>query len=195
MSDDWTLVRSNTDPEEMTTMADTKRPCMREGAWLIAGNDITRLLHRIGNPMVIALLRSRHHRLLSRTHAVLTVTGCRTGHEYHLPVQYASDGSTIYVVPGGFERKTWWRNLIDPVPVRLRLQGGDVTGIGQAFNGKEDPRVVERALCLYLAKLPHSARVRSVQLDATGAPDPEQLARAVPNEMIVRVALHPTKVG
>jgi hypothetical protein len=49
-----------------------------------------------------------------------------------VPVQYAADGQTVYVVPGGWEHKTWWRNLIQPAKVRLRLQGRDVTGVSQS---------------------------------------------------------------
>lgn len=167
---------------------------MREGSSPLRGTKVTRLLHRLGNPIVIAILRSRYHGLLSRTNAVLTVTGCRTGHEYHLPVQYASEGDTVYVIPGGFEHKTWWHNLVDPAAVRLRLAGGDAIGIAQAFNGKQDPRVVETALRVYLAKFPASARIRGITLDSAGTPDPEQLAQDVPHEVIIRVALHPTKV-
>lgn len=162
---------------------------MREGYWVVIGADVARVLHRVGNPLIIAVLRSRFHRLLSGSHAILTVTGRRTGRNYHLPVQYASDGKAIYVMPGGFEHKTWWRNLIEPARVQLRLEGRDVTGIGQAFHGGQDPQLVEAGLLVYFTKFATSARVRGIKLDGQGRPDSQQLKRAVANEVIVRVVL------
>jgi hypothetical protein len=162
---------------------------MREGFWVVSGADVVRALHRVGNPLVTAVLGSRFHRLLSGTHGVLTITGRRTGRDYLLPVQYALDGNTIYVVPGGFAHKTWWRNLIEPARVHLRLQGRDVTGIGQAFFGKQDPQIVEAGLRVYFTKLATSARVRGIELEGHGRPNSQQLQRAVANEVIIRVVL------
>jgi hypothetical protein len=162
---------------------------MREGHSVVSGAALARALHRVGNPLVTAVLGSRFHRLLSGTLAVLTVTGRRTGRDYHLPIQYALDGNTIYVVPGGFEHKTWWRNLIEPARVQLRLQGRDVNGMGQAFLGKQDPQIVVAALRVYFTKFATSTRVRGIELEGQGQPESQQLQRAVANELIVCVVL------
>ena len=164
---------------------------MREGYWVTAGTDIGRMLHRVSNPVVTAVLGSRFHKLLSRSAAVLTVTGRRSGRRYHVPVQYAADGQAIYVVPGGWEHKTWWRNLIQPARVRILLEGRDMTGVGQAFSGDREPQLVTAGMTSYLTKFATSARVRGIARDPRGRPDPEQLQRAVPNEVIVRVILDP----
>jgi deazaflavin-dependent oxidoreductase (nitroreductase family) len=164
---------------------------VREGYWVTAGADLGRMLHRVSNPLVTAVLRSRFHKLLSGSAAVLTVTGRRSGRSYRVPVQYAADGQTVCVVPGGWEHKTWWRNLIQPAKVRLGLQGRDVTGVGQAFSGDRDPQLVAAGMAIYLAKFAASARVRGIARDACGRPDPGQLQRAVPHEVIVRLILDP----
>ena len=85
-----------------------------------AGARFARLMHRTSNPIVIALLRSPLHWPLSRSVLLITVRGRRTGRPYTLPVVYAKIGSTILIVPGDPEHKTWWRNLTDgPTPVEV----------------------------------------------------------------------------
>jgi hypothetical protein len=74
-----------------------------------------------GNTLVLAVLRSPAHRLLSGTAIELRYTGRRSGRRYLLPVQYAREGNRLVVVPQGAETKTWWRNFLTPQPVSVRL--------------------------------------------------------------------------
>ena len=67
---------------------------------------IGRRLHQIGNPVTVAVLRSRLHGMLSGSVALLTVTGRRSGRQYVFPVQCARSGRVIMVVPDGYEHKT-----------------------------------------------------------------------------------------
>jgi F420H(2)-dependent quinone reductase len=164
---------------------------VREGYWITAGADLGQMPHRVSNPLVTAVLRSRFHKLLSGSAAVLGVTGRRSGRSYHVPVQYATDGQTAYVLPGGWQHRTWWRNLIQPAKVRLRLQGRDVTRVGQAFSGDHDIQLVAAGMTIYLARFATSARVRGIARDAGGRPDLGQLQRAVPHQVIARLILDP----
>jgi hypothetical protein len=66
---------------------------------------------RVGNPVVCWVLRSRAHRLLSRSMLVLEYTGRRSGRRLVLPVMYASLGSNLVVVAGQHQAKNWWRNF------------------------------------------------------------------------------------
>jgi hypothetical protein len=43
---------------------------VREGYWVTAGADLGRMLHRVSNPLVTAVLRTRFHQLLSGSAAV-----------------------------------------------------------------------------------------------------------------------------
>lgn len=97
-----------------------------------AGHAPFALWNRSGNQVVVLLLRSSLHPLVSRRLTLITVTGRRTGREHTLPVAYqeSADGLTIPVMWP--ERKLWWRNLRDGAPVRLRLRGADRTGQAHA---------------------------------------------------------------
>jgi deazaflavin-dependent oxidoreductase (nitroreductase family) len=83
--------------------------------------------------VVLAVLRSPGHRLLSSTALELRYTGRRTGRLYALPVQYARDGDRLVVVPQNAPTKTWWRNFVTPRPVRVRLRGRLVDGVARAI--------------------------------------------------------------
>jgi deazaflavin-dependent oxidoreductase (nitroreductase family) len=76
-----------------------------------------------GNGLILAILRSRAHRLLSGIVIELGYTGRRSGREYALPVQYARDGQRLVVVPQRASSATWWRNFLTPRPVSVRLRG------------------------------------------------------------------------
>lgn len=76
-----------------------------------------------GNSVVLAILRSPVHRLLSGLVIELRYTGRRSGRQYVVPVQYARDEQRLVVVPQGAESKAWWRNFLTPQPVTVRLKG------------------------------------------------------------------------
>ena len=76
-----------------------------------------------GNAIVLAVLRTRAHRLLSASAIELRYTGRRSGRQYALPVQYAGAGDHLVVWPQHWERSTWWRNFRTPQPVTVRLAG------------------------------------------------------------------------
>lgn len=76
-----------------------------------------------GNAIVLAVLRSRAHRLLSATVIELRYIGRRSRREYVLPVQYAQNGERLAVRPQHWQRATWWRNFRTPQPVTVRLAG------------------------------------------------------------------------
>ncbi len=76
-----------------------------------------------GNAIVLAVLRSRAHRLLSASAIELRYLGRRSGRQYVLPVQYANAGDHLVVWPQHWQRATWWRNFRTPEPVTVRLTG------------------------------------------------------------------------
>jgi F420H(2)-dependent quinone reductase len=76
-----------------------------------------------GNGLVLAVLRSRVHWLLSGMVVELRYTGRRTAREYVLPVQYAADGERLVVRPQAVKCSNWWRNFHTPTPVTVRLAG------------------------------------------------------------------------
>jgi hypothetical protein len=74
-------------------------------------------MNKFVNPLVRLILRSPLHGLMDGSLLLIIYRGRKSGKDYTLPVQYARDGSTIYIVPGMPEKKTWWRNLRGGAPV------------------------------------------------------------------------------
>jgi hypothetical protein len=75
------------------------------------------------NRAVVALLRSRAHRLLSGALLLLTFRGRRTGRAYTLPLLYARDGGDLLLVALHPHGQSWWRATRDGAEVELLLAG------------------------------------------------------------------------
>ncbi|MGH7893830.1 MAG: nitroreductase/quinone reductase family protein [Candidatus Binatia bacterium] len=85
------------------------------------------------NPLVVRLLRSPLHPLVSGGLMLLQVTGRRTGRRYWIPVGYQRDGDTITVLVSHARRKQWWRNYREPGPVELHVRGHTLHGRAQVL--------------------------------------------------------------
>jgi hypothetical protein len=101
------------------------------------------VLNRTANPLVKALLRSPLHRLASGSLALITVTGQFSGREYTFPVGYSESDGHVRIVVRSPERKRWWRNVLQPAPVRLRLRGAERTGTAMASGDEQSGVTVE----------------------------------------------------
>lgn len=83
------------------------------------------------NRVVVDLLLSPWHVLMSRGVVVLRLRGRRSGRSITLPVQFADlDGSTFVVYAAHADRKSWWRSFSVEHPVDVRLRGHSRSGIG-----------------------------------------------------------------
>ncbi|MEV0659895.1 nitroreductase family deazaflavin-dependent oxidoreductase [Actinomadura luteofluorescens] len=109
--------------------------------------------NRIVNPLVGGLLRSPLHRTVSGRIALITVTGRRTGRAYRFPVMYARGEDGIHVLVGQQDRKTWWRNVRRPAPVRLLIAGRRLDGTAEVLKGP----AADAARAAYVARFPRAA--------------------------------------
>ena len=109
-----------------------------------------------GNAIVLAVLRSPAHRLLSATAIELRYTGRRSRREYVLPVQYAQAGEQLVVRPQHWQHATWWRNFRTPQPVTVRLAGRLRDGTARVVESS-DPRWAS-ARQTYTTRWPRLAR-------------------------------------
>ena len=75
------------------------------------------------NPVIVGILRSPLHGLMSSGLLLLTVTGRRTGRRYTIPVGYQRDGDRLVILVSKARRKNWWRNYLDPAPVEMLVAG------------------------------------------------------------------------
>ncbi len=135
------------------------------------------------NPIMLWILRSPLHSMLSGSTMIITYTGRKSGKTFSTPVNYVRDGNLLWTI--SFRHRTWWKNLRDS-PVTLRIQGKDLTGMARAIT---DPQEVTTNLMAYLQKAPQIARYIGVGLDANGQPKLEDVAEAAKTRVMVRVQL------
>jgi deazaflavin-dependent oxidoreductase (nitroreductase family) len=148
------------------------------------------LLNRVANPLVRRILRSRFHGVLSGVLLLLTYRGRRGGRQHTLPVQYAHDGDTLYVVPGRPGQKTWWRNLRGGAPVEVRLRGQILSGTAEAIGGRDHPDAVAAGLTQYLRRFPRAAGMLGVRVPNEGLPDGADIRQAAQRAVLVRITLN-----
>src|SRR4030042_5072097 len=78
------------------------------------------------NPIMVWLLQSFLHGMLSGNMMVINFVGRKSSKIYHVPVSCLRLGDTLLTV--SYKRRTWWRNLRGGASVTIRLQGKDVSG-------------------------------------------------------------------
>ena len=100
-------------------------------------------MKRVINPLVLWILRSPLHRLLSSRLAAITVTGRRSGARHTLPVGYRRADDALEIRVGAPERKMWWRNLQgDGALVELLVRGEASSGWASLRRQGEELTVV-----------------------------------------------------
>jgi F420H(2)-dependent quinone reductase len=139
--------------------------------------------NRVMNPAVSAVLRSPIHGLASRTNALVTLRGRRSGRSITVPLRYAEDDTGMWIHPAGADRKTWWRNLEGGAPVTVRLRGRELAARAEAFHG--DASRVAEGLWAYYRRFPMLAKSMGLSWD------PSSVDRAAARAVMVRVELGP----
>jgi deazaflavin-dependent oxidoreductase (nitroreductase family) len=134
-----------------------------------------------GNSFISWVLRSPLHRLLSGGMLLITVTGCKTGKKYTLPVGYYREGDSLWVISS--RDRTWWLNVKQGAQVNIRLQGKEVNGFAEAIldEGSVAARVGE-----YLRHVPMAARPLGVRMEG-GVANPEDAMRLAKERLFVRI--------
>ena len=134
--------------------------------------------------MIVWILRSRLHRLLSDGVLVLQFVGRKTGQVYRTPPSYVELGGAplCFTRP---DETSWWKNLKGDAPIEIWLRGQRHTARAEFLS----PRSVEAlaGLRAFLTRNPGTAELYQVKLDAQRRPDEEDLAREVANSIVVRL--------
>lgn len=114
------------------------------------------VMSKLVNPPLEALLSTPAHRLVSSTLCILRYVGRRSGKRYSLVVQYAHpDDTTVVILPGQPDTKTWWRNFADPMPAALQLRGETRPATGRIVTEGEE---WQRAFAAYRDRFPRWVR-------------------------------------
>jgi deazaflavin-dependent oxidoreductase (nitroreductase family) len=135
------------------------------------------------NRLVIWLLRSPFHRLLSRNTLLLTIKGRKSGKPYTLPLSYIRDGDTITCCTDA----SWWRNLRGGAAVKVQIDGQERQGYATVIAG--EPKIVAHYVRELLRRVPRDARFYGVRLNHNGEPNHDDIARVAREVVIVRVRL------
>ena len=136
------------------------------------------------NPIMVWMLYSSLHGMLSGNMMVLNYTGRKSGKAYRLPISYKRIDDTL--LTGSYKRRTWWRNLRGGVPVIVRLQGKDINGQAAVV---EDEQGVMNGITAYIGGDPRTARMFGVKLGTDGQPETESLRQVARDQVIVRTVL------
>ncbi|HEU5100879.1 MAG TPA: hypothetical protein VFU22_17740 [Roseiflexaceae bacterium] len=132
-------------------------------------------LFRALNPLMLALLRSPLHGLLSGMLMLLSYKGRKSGKVYTIPIGYFvwDEGELM-----AFTSARWWTNLRDGAPVTLLLKQQQLQAVPTVIHERE---AVSRTLEEFIRRLGlATARKLPVGLPADRAPTPAEL-RAIPS--------------
>jgi hypothetical protein len=136
------------------------------------------------NPIMVWLIYSPFHRMLSGVMMVLNYSGRKSGKAYRLPVGYKRVDGILLTI--SYKQRTWWRNLRGGVPVIIRLQGKDVIGRSEVI---EDEVGVMEGLKAFIGTDAKAGRMFGVKLSPNGLPDYDSLQQAAQGRVIVRTTL------
>lgn len=101
-----------------------------------------RALNSVLNAVMVPLVRSPLHRLVSSRVAMITYTGRRSGRTFSTPVAYDRIGDEVMIDVAMADQKSWWRNFDgDGGPLTLTLAGVDHQGHAVAHDNEGRLRV------------------------------------------------------
>ena len=84
--------------------------------------DLDKIMTKL-NPVMVRILESRLHGLLSRGLMVIHIQGVRSGKRYKIPVGYQRYGDQLVVLVSKSRRKNWWRNYRSEHSVEVTVRG------------------------------------------------------------------------
>ena len=134
------------------------------------------------NSIMLWLLRSPLHPLLSGSTIVVTYTGRKSGNTYSLPVNYVRVGEELLIV--SLSKRTWWRSLRGGADLTIRLRGKELPARAEVF---EDLTSVAQGLAEIVSTNPKWARYLKVKLYAKGDPSMIELDIAARDRVLVRM--------
>ena len=141
-----------------------------------------RLVLRIVNPIITAILRSPLHRPLSSQLMLLSVRGRRTGRWVTVPVgRHEFNHNTLLVSVSG----RWRHNLGGGAPVHVTLDGRERVGYAEVI---DNPDEVVQTFKMLLDRLgPGGAALLGMKLNVKRLPTADEIRPVVATRWIARV--------
>jgi hypothetical protein len=136
------------------------------------------------NPIMIWLIRSPFHKLVSNNMLVVTYTGIKSGKRFVVPVNYSRQDNVLFTI--SLRHRKWWRNLRGGAYVLLRLQGKDIRA---STTVSADDQSVADLLIDLVRRNPAYARFLQIGFDADGNPVLSDALRAAGTRVVIRFDL------
>jgi hypothetical protein len=137
------------------------------------------------NPIMIWLLRSPFHKMVSGSTLLLTITGRKSGRVIEVPVNYIRDGKTLWVVSD--RQRVWWRNLTGGAALSVTLARKTKSARGEVILHDKE---VMHALTEYFKRSPILAKYLKVKIDREGNPDLAGLGAAAHTRVVIKITLN-----
>ena len=134
-----------------------------------------------GNDFMSWVLRSPFHGMLSDGMMLITITGCKTGKEYTLPVGYYREGEYLWVITS--RDRTWWKNLKGGAEVGLLLKRKPVVAIAEP---DLDEKSVEARMFEYVRHVPQAAKSLDIRVE-NGSVNADDIARTAKDRLFIRI--------
>lgn len=138
------------------------------------------------NKLMIRLLRSPLHGLMSKNTLLLEITGRKSGRQYIIPVSYVpQDDQTILC--STLRSRSWWKNLRGGADVTVWLRGQERSARATAVY--DDAAAIAAGMTAILQRVPRDAKYYDVRLDAQKRPYPEDIARVTELRVLIKIKL------
>lgn len=145
----------------------------------------TWVFERLVNPLVMTLLRSPLHGLVSDALLSITFTGRKTGRSYTTPVGYEELDGTLYITSQN--DRSWWKNLRGGARVSVRLRGERRVGHAEVI--EDNGAVADYVLGFVDRNGLDSVGRLALSFDGDGVPDRETLAAGLDGVAVIEIEL------
>ncbi len=136
------------------------------------------------NPIMIWLLKSPLHGMISKSVMLVSITGRKSGKTISTPTNYLRNKDTLWVI--SLRDRRWWRNLRGGARVRVLLAGRNLEGNGQVI---EDEKSIANGLFDYYRQVPKVAKYVNIKMETEGLPVSADCERAAHRLVMIRIDL------
>ena len=133
------------------------------------------------NKVIVYLLKSPLHGLMSSSIMLLTFTGRESGRVYTIPVNYVQGEDAILSISQ--KDRTWWQNLGAGEAVSLVVRGEKRKAASYVV---DDVTAVQAALQAVIHKSPRNAHYYQIRQFSDGEYDQDDILRAAEKAILVK---------
>lgn len=133
------------------------------------------------NKVIVYLLKSPLHGLMSNSIMLLTFTGRESGRVYTIPVNYVQGEDAILSISQN--DRTWWQNLGDGEIVSLVVHGEKIKAASYVV---DDAPAVQAALQAVIRQRPRFAHYYKIRQFSDGEYDQDDILRAAEKAILVK---------